>query len=221
MTKLIVTDFPRIKATRKSISNRKAIYGIGVNDSDYITNPVVDGKKIMCPFYSTWASMMTRCYSEKYHRSCSTYIGCTVTEEWYSFMNFRSWMIKQDWKGKQLDKDILIPGNKTYSPNACFFVTSEVNGLLIDQAAKRGKYPQGVCWNKEKGKFIARVHARGKRIFLGSFNTIEAAHDVARKAKAEHITNIAQTQSEPIRTALLRHAKLFSDGCDEKIQLCT
>jgi len=221
MTKLMVTGFPCIKAIERYISRRKPLFGVGVNDSDYITNPVIGDSRIMCPFYSKWRKMMERCYSKKLQRKHPTYIGCSIAPEWRSFMSFRSWMIKQDWEGKQLDKDILFPGNKVYSPETCVFVSPEINTLLVDCKASRGKYPQGVHLNKTNGKFIAQARAYGKKKNLGSFNTVEAAHAAARKAKAKHITNIAQTQSEPIRTALLRHAKLFSDGCDEKIQFRT
>jgi len=221
MTKLIVANFPNIKTNNKSKVQKSSIYGVGINDADYAVRSLIDGKPIICPFYKAWHSMMTRCYSEKLKRVRPTYIGCTVVPEWHRFMIFRAWMVKQDCKWKQLDKDILVPGNKEYSPNACVFVSSQINGLLIDQAARRGKYPQGVSWNKKMKKFVAQANIHRKRIFLGGFDTVEAAHTAARKAKAEHITNIAQTQPEPIRSALLHHAKLFSDGCNEKIQLCT
>jgi len=218
MTKLMVTDFPYIKANNNSVSNRKSTHGVGVNDSNYQTQPTVNGKKVTCPFYTAWTGMMRRCYSEKYQLKNPTYIGCTVDPVWHSFMVFRSWMIKQDWKEKQLDKDILIPGNKVYSPDTCVFVSCQINSLLTDSAACRGRYHMGVTWLKARGKFHARIKYYGKQNHLGYFDTEEAAYAVARKAKAEHITNIAQTQLEPIRSALLHHARLFSDGCNEKIK---
>jgi len=219
MTKLMVTDFPHIKATKKSIYKRKSIFVIGINDSDYITQPFIGESRMICPFYSKWKSMIERCYSKKALLKRPTYIGCTVTPEWHTFMNFRAWMIKQDWKGKQLDKDILVPGNKVYSPDTCIFVTQKINTLLLDAPARRGKYPQGVNWNKRAGKFVVQVGASGEKRHVGYFNDVKGAHTAARKAKAEHIVDIAQTQPEPIRSALLHHAKLFSDGCDEKIKL--
>ena len=221
MTKLIVTDFPHIKATRKSISKRKSIFGVGINDSDYITQPFIGDSRIICPFYIKWKSMIERCYSKKALLKRPTYIGCTVAPEWHSFMSFRAWMIKQDWEGKQLDKDILVPGNKIYSPNTCLFVSQKINTLLLDSPKRRGKYPKGVHWSKQVKKFVAQMNDGDKRKSLGYFDTAEAAHAVARKAKAEHITNIAQTQPELIKSALLRHAKLFTDGCNEKIKPIT
>lgn len=53
-------------------------------------------------------------------------------------------MLTKDWQGNQLDKDILNPGNKEYSPDNCIFVTQDINLLLNSRAKCRGKYPQGV-----------------------------------------------------------------------------
>jgi len=221
MTKLIVTDFPYIKVNKISITNRKPIYGVGINDSNYQTQPTVNGVRIACKFYTAWKNMMRRCYSKKYQAKQPTYIGCIVDPIWHSFMSFRKWMIQQDWEHNHLDKDILVPGNKIYSSSTCIFVSQEINNLLTGRAACRGKYPMGVSWDKEKCKFVAQLGVNGDRKHLGYFSDEKTAHTAASKAKAEHIKNIAQTQSEPIRSALLRHAKLFSDGCDEKIKPCT
>ena len=221
MTKSIVTSFPHIKASKSSISNRKSIHGIGVNDSDYQTQPTVNGKRLACKIYNAWRNMITRCYGEKSLQRNPTYKGCTVDPTWYSFMSFRSWMIKQDWEDKQLDKDILIPGNKIYSPDTCVFVSCQINSLLTDRLAERGDYPMGVSWDKESQKFKAYININNRLKSLGRFNNAQEAHAVASKAKADHITNIAQTQPELIKSALLRHAKLFTDGCNEKIKPIT
>ena len=73
-----------------------------------------------------------------------TYKGCSVSEEWLRFSNFKRWMEKQDWDGKQLDKDILFEGNKVYSAETCVFVTSVVNSFTSDSGAKRGEWLIGV-----------------------------------------------------------------------------
>ena len=44
----------------------------------------------------------------------------------------------------QLDKDILIKGNKEYNPNTCCFVDIRLNSLFTKDNAMRGKYPIGV-----------------------------------------------------------------------------
>lgn len=118
----------------------KLVHGVGVNDANY---PVVNysstnkitGKptQTICIFYNTWKAMLERCYSESLKRRRPSYIGCTVCEEWLLFSNFKVWMETQDWKGNQLDKDLLIEHNKVYSPETCLFLSREVNSFLTSR----------------------------------------------------------------------------------------
>lgn len=120
-------QFVEIPSNNQSLANRKPVYGHGVNDADYVTCSTVNGKRVMCPIYRSWTNMLERCYGEKYQERRPTYIGCTVCNEWLTFSVFKSWMVTQDWTGKELDKDIRIKGNKTYSPETCCFVTTKEN----------------------------------------------------------------------------------------------
>ena len=79
---------------------RKPVYGVGINDADYVTNPKVEGKSKMCPYYLSWKNMLHRCYDKGHQSKFPRYIGCAVVEEWQYFMCFREWMLLQDWKGK-------------------------------------------------------------------------------------------------------------------------
>lgn len=77
--------------------------------------------------------MKQRCYSALFHQRRPSYIGCVVCDEWLVFENFYYWVVNQDWKGKHLDKDILIPNNKIYSPDTCVFVSPKLNRLLTQK----------------------------------------------------------------------------------------
>ena len=136
------------------------IFGVGINDAGYQISKSVtkDGStKIvwMCPFYKTWKSMIVRCYSKKYQESRPTYYGCSVCDEWLSFSNFRQWMVQQDWQDKVLDKDLLVKGNKIYSPDTCVFVDNTVNAFINENGKLRGAYMIGVSWNPQCKKFAA------------------------------------------------------------------
>ncbi|HHN2558986.1 TPA: hypothetical protein ACRMP4_006574, partial [Pseudomonas aeruginosa] len=91
------------------------IRGVGRNDADYNVYQFIDGERHMCPFYSRWKGMLERCYGKRYENS-SAYVDCKVDERWLSFMAFREWMQERPWKGNHLDKDLLRPGDKMYSP---------------------------------------------------------------------------------------------------------
>ena len=201
-----MNKFIEIPASKHSIVMRKPLYGVGDNDADYMVKPEIDGKLVHCQFYRKWSNMFQRCYSGKYQARQPTYIGCTVTKEWLSFSNFKSWMEKQDWQGKELDKDLLVQGNKLYSPTTCLFVTREINSLLNDHKANRGLYPIGVSFKKQNNKFRAHISINGKLKYLGPFNTPELAHEEYKKAKYDLIKQVALQQIEPLRTALLNYS---------------
>lgn len=176
----------------------KLVYGVGVNDADYAVCRKVNGKLVRCLFYESWTGMLERCYSEKYQARKPTYIGCSVCDEWLTFSNFKLWMEKQDWHGKQLDKDLLVEGNKVYSPDMCTFVDGATNKFATDHGAARGKWPIGVCFHKHVGKLMAQCSNpfTGKRERLGYFNCPNQAHLAWRKRKHELACQLADLQAD-------------------------
>lgn len=211
MTALSIPEFKSLPVNKNSIANRRLLYGICINDADYMVSREVNGKRVICPIYSKWKDMIARCYSKRYHAKHPTYINCSVTQEWYSFMVFKSWMITQDWKGKSLDKDILIPGNKVYSPSTCLFVSQSLNNLLNDRAAARGELPQGVTFNAQVDRYKAEIRTFGKGKSLGCFATPEEASAVYREAKRAHILRIAAAESDiRIKKGLFLHSLKFT-----------
>lgn len=191
----------------------KLVQGVGINDVGCVTKPTVDGKQQMCPFYRAWSNMLKRCYSERLQAKYPTYIGCMVCEEWHSFMTFRSWMIQQDWQGKDLDKDLLIAGNKIYSPETCIFVSSQINSLLNDHGAARGEFPIGVDWYVRDQKFRAQCRINGKQKYLGYFTDPYAAHRAWQQFKIKVIHEATAYQADAQLVAALNRvaAKIQSD----------
>ena len=170
-------------------STNKLVHGVGINDATYnvYLYEQTDGRQIIvwrCPYYARWCHMLQRCYSDNWHERHPTYIGCSVCEEWLIFSNFKRWMEQQDWEGNQLDKDLLVKGNKEYNPDNCVFVTRMVNSFLTDRDNARGEYLIGVHFNKSTNKFQAqcrnpfyrekRVSGSIRRPYPSSFSLEEA-----------------------------------------------
>ena len=77
--------------------------------------------------YSIWSGMIKRCYSKNEQKYCPTYKECTVCKEWHNFQLFAEWFIENYRPNTHLDKDILIEGNKEYSPKTCIFIDQKSN----------------------------------------------------------------------------------------------
>lgn len=200
-----MSEFIEIKANKMSLFRRKPLFGVGINDADYMVKPMVNGKRIICKYYVAWKDMLNRCYCSKYQEKHPSYHGCTVCDEWVIFSNFKSWMEMQDWKGKDLDKDLLIQGNKIYSPETCLFIPQSINKLLTSRGALRGLHPVGACYHKASGKYAAKVWTNGKRKHIGLFDTPNLAHKAYKLHKYAYIKEVALRQDEPLRSALLNY----------------
>lgn len=164
----------------------KKIFGVGINDADYTVTPVIDGVRVFCPFYTKWHSMLRRCYSLKALTDRPTYQGCVVCDAWLVFSNFKTWMEKQDWKGKTLDKDFFGDGS-IYSPSTCCFVELWLNTLFNARAALRGLYPIGVSKDHRINRFQAQLQINGRIKYLGLFDTPKEASIAYKKAKRQYV----------------------------------
>lgn len=192
----------------------KLLCGVGINDADYATqrnaHTYVDDKgvthsvpKWTCPFYSRWHKMINRCYSEKprTREANKAYDGVTLCDEWLRFTNFKAWMEKQDWEGKSIDKDILIKGNKVYSPKACVFVSPRLNNFLLEANAARGKYLLGVYFATDRQKFRSCTKWNDTTINLGTFVCEKEAHLAYAKKKLEFAYKIIEEEKPEQRVA--------------------
>ena len=167
--------------------------------------------KINYKAYKTWDSMIKRCYSEKEQEKCPTYIGCFVNERWHNFQNFGEWFYENHIEGFELDKDILVKGNKIYSPETCCFVPHEINSLFIKSNSIRGKYAIGV--HKVKSAFIAQLNIRGKRVYLGRFNTHEEAFHAYKTAKEACIKEVADKWKDKI------DPRVYQAMCNYRVEI--
>lgn len=141
------------------------------NDGKYPT--ILDGVRVKP--YLLWVAMLQRCYGEAYKTSKPTYSDCTMSANFLNYSYFYEWCQNQTGFGKenwQLDKDILIRGNKTYHEDVCVFVPSDVNIFFTNRKNNRGDYPVGVNFHKKTGKYAASCSvSNGKRKHLGLFLT--------------------------------------------------
>ncbi len=97
--------------------------------------------------FQVWQGMIHRCYSEAQQKIQPTYKGCAVCHEWHNFQTFAKWYYENypaDGKSYQLDKDILVEGNKVYSPETCAFVSHAENSVKAHAKHYTFINPEGV-----------------------------------------------------------------------------
>lgn len=176
-------------ATKASLNGRSLVNGVGVNDADYDTQKEKNRKVIWrCPFYDKWITMLRRCYASEWHKKYPTYIGCSVCPEWRYFSKFRLWMELQNWKGMELDKDILVKGNRVYGPDTCCFIPSTINTLFGHGKKKKNNLhlPEGVCLTPN-GTYRVKVWIRPNKHYSKTLPTLKEAHIHALEKKIEAV----------------------------------
>lgn len=183
------------------MAGSRLVRGVGINDASYpvARYGVVNGKPKqvwLCKIYQAWGHMLSRCYSTATQKRQPTYVGCSVSPEWLKFSNFHSWMSAQDWHGKNLDKDILLPGNKIYGPDFCLLIPQDLNKFVLDSAASRGDLPIGVI-NFRHGRFRADCqNPWSNKAYIGIFPTASRAHEAWRRKKHEYALRYADMQTD-------------------------
>jgi hypothetical protein len=196
-------EFNKIKASRNSLSTRRLVFGVGKNDAWYMVNSKINNKMLRCPIYTKWKDMIKRAYSKKYQSDKPSYKGVTVCKEWLSFSCFSVWYENNYIDGYQLDKDIIKPGNKVYSPDFCLFVPCYINTLLINCAATRGRFKQGVSRTRN-GTFKSAVRVDCEWVGLGHFKSESDAYLAYKLAKNSEILRKCEMHPE-FKPHLIKH----------------
>lgn len=149
--------------------------------------------RVATPTYGVWMSMIQRCYDVKSLQRYPSYIGCSVCDEWLNFQTFAEWYINTGYYnlGYHLDKDILVSGNKIYSPSTCCMVPAVINLLFTIKFNKDRTLPKGVYRNGDN--YCAQVSGKSSGINCGTYQTVPEAHAAYCRAKEEHFKSIAKS----------------------------
>jgi len=168
----------------------RLVFGVGFNDGKYPAK--VNDKRTK--EYETWYNLLLRCYSPSIHEKFPTYTSCSVGENFKNYSYFRDWCQSQTgfgFKGFQLDKDLLLKGNKVYSEDTCLFLPRELNVLLTSGKAVRGSLPVGVTLQSGRFKAQCCIDKPLPR-FIGYFDTPELAFQAYKQAKEAFIKRQAE-----------------------------
>lgn len=192
----------------KAEKAKRLLFGIGVND-------MIGETKTKC--HNIWRNILVRCYSERELKRHPTYRGCVICEEWKTYSNFKRWFDKNYIEGYEIEKDIISPGSRIYSPETCCFVPRRINILLTNRKRFRGKTPVGVTVTESGRRYRAVLDKDGKSVFIGHFATPEDAFLAYKHEKEAYIKEVAQEYydagkiSERVRDALFRYEIKITD----------
>ena len=121
----------RLRKSGQELPPLRKVYGVGFNSAIREGIPVFENGKIS-KCYDAWRRMLQRCYDEKYKQDHPTYVGIHCCEEWKDFQYFAKWWYTQPNRNLkyELDKDLLVEGNKIYSPETCTLLPTKINKTI-------------------------------------------------------------------------------------------
>lgn len=164
-----------------------------------IGNTIAKEKGKVNKIHDVWCQMIRRCYSNNGRESNPAYKDCTVCEEWLCFENYEKWYKDNYYEieGQRMcvDKDILLKGNKIYSPNYCCIVPNDINVALARGTGKQRDLPQGVR-KLSSGKY--QTNAGSKNLKCSTHSTIEEAFYAYKIEKEKYIKQVADKYKDQI-----------------------
>lgn len=151
--------------------------------------------------YAIWSKLICRCYDHKFQELHPAYIGCIVCKEWHNFQTFAKWYEENYFKvpneRTELDKDILIPRNKLYSPDTCLLVPQSLNLLFSRDTVDGRDLPMGILKQKH-GKYVVNFTYKGNKNYCGKIKSLEEACEKYIEYKEKCLKQIAKEIREYI-----------------------
>ena len=173
-----------------------SIFRVGILGTKYPSRR----NKVISKEYRMWYDMLKRCYDSKYKKERPTYQNVICCNEWLNYENFYEWVHSQEnfdrWLNGDyaIDKDILVKGNKIYSPETCCLVPHNVNNLFVKCDGNRGDLPIGVTYNKQHKKYSVKYSLNHHIVNLGYYDTPEEAFEIYKKHKENIIKQVARIE---------------------------
>lgn len=187
----------------------KLLCGVGYNSAERRKALGLRYHETTCRSYRRWVDMLNRCYRSK----ASAYIGCTVCPKWHDFQEFADWFVNQPYAfeaDRELDKDVLDPLNKVYSPEFCSLVPRVINQIFRDTRSQRGNLPIGVTVASREEGFISRLSKYGKSEYLGKCHNILGAFEAYKAAHRKYCNELADRYEGSIDARVIERLRSYT-----------
>jgi len=174
-------------------------------EQEYNTYVNINDKSI----YTIWHGIYNRCYVN----GSPSYDGSTMCDKWLNDKDsIKEWYASNiyvcDGESMAIDKDLLFPGNKVYSPETCCILPQTLNTMLSNCRKHRlpewkkseMELPLGVRYNKSKGMYYAEITPCGydKPVKLAYKLTADGAFYEYKKFKEADIKVMALKYKDKI-----------------------
>lgn len=158
-------------------------------------------KGVNVPHYSVWTGAIIRCYCPTRQAKRPSYIGCSISKNWLCYQNFAEWYTTHEscGLGYELDKDLVVKGNRIYSAETCTMIPREINLAIRTDRINVNDLPVGVFKTKS-GSYTAGTRTKGKDFHIGTFSTPEeasAAYVIAKEAYVKELALEWKDKIEP------------------------
>ena len=182
--------------TRSQVRNPydKTVYDVGyLGEGKY---KVYIDQEHLEPVYNVWRTLLGRVCTEKHRKRFPAYADCKVCDEWLCYQNFAEWWNENMYhignERMHLDKDILVKGNKFYSPDTCLIVPQRINMLFL-QKPNKYNLPSGIS---PMANNRYRAEYNGKKV--GNYDTLEEAIQAHDNEKRKAIKKVADEYKQVI-----------------------
>lgn len=166
--------------------NYRSVCGVGyLGEGEYkgCTN------KHRAKSYLMWKNILLRCYETDADKFIPRYKNCTVSEEWHNYQNFAKWYEDNYIEGFEIDKDLLVKGNKIYGPDTCCFIPQEINNTIRNFNKPGKKYPTGVT---SSGRYFMAKISIGNKLKQKLFRNVKDAYNYYKNHKENRIKELGE-----------------------------
>lgn len=167
----------------------KTCYGVGfLGVGEYKSSGVAK-----CVARGRWRAMLGRVYSDRESVRLGDGLECDVHPDWHNFQTYAEWFYNTPTSNLlwEVDKDLRVIGNRTYSENTCSFVPPAINSFLPKKLKNNG-LPIGVSWLESNQEYVVSGSAGGGvDVWYGGYDSPEQAFLCYKRLKEKRAKELA------------------------------
>lgn len=135
------------------------------------------------PEYKSWSHMIERCTNPK-HEYFKDYCKIAICERWRN--SFEAFL--EDMGPRPSIKHTLerIDNNGNYEPSNCKWGTKEEQSRNQRLRKDNSSGVRGVYWDKRLSRWVVEIRVNKKRIYIGSFDTLDKAAKARKNAEEKY-----------------------------------